>query len=448
MEFNYKKAGDIATMELAKLGAYKSELKGLADNESFKDLSVEELIVYQKNMSAVSEAHYVKSLEGKADSSELKALSEEISELKGARISQLEKALEMQGKALANQQSVSTGAVKSFAAQVKENLSKPENLAVLKALKSGEKVELVFDVKAAGSIVGGNIIGSNANLVPEPEAQGVINTPQVTPFITDIVDMSNTSSAAITWVDEKNLDGDAAFTLEGALKPLIDMDFEPQLSAAKKVAGRIKVSDEMLDDVDWMTAEINKKLRRRHDIALETGILFGDNGTNPEEFDGITENAAAFVGESLAGTVDEANNFDVIRAAIRQIVNAGSGEFISDYVLINPDDGAAMDMTKGTDGHYVLPTFVTDGGKTVSGVRIIEKPQIPTGSFLVGDFQKSHVRNYKSFSIKVGYDGNDFSENMRTIIGESRSHHYISTVEYTAFVYDTFANGKASLETA
>ena len=188
-------------------------------------------------------------------------------------------------------------------------------------------------------------------------------------------------------------------------------------------------------------------MRRRHDIEKERGIIFGDS-TNAGEFDGITKNASAFVGGTLAGTIATPNNYDVIRASISQIVNIGKGEFMPNYVLVNPDDAGAMDLTKGTDGHYMFPPFVIntpEGVQQVSMVRVIEKPQITAGSFVIGDFSKSHEREYVPFSIRVGYTDDDFKRNMRTIIGESRCHHFISSVEYNAFIFDTFANAKTVL---
>ena len=446
MKISYLKAVVMAGMLQEDLAKYKNELKEHSSNEAFKDLSIEELKEYHKNLDLAGEVMLEKALEGKASSSEVSELKAELSAIKDGQLVDLRKALEKQGKEAPVQ--VGHAATKSFISQVEEALSAPENVLKLKALKSGEKVEFEFEVKAAGTITGSNIIGADSNLLPAPAQFGLVNIAKKVPFITEIVDNASTDSASITWTDEVNADGDAAFTAEGTLKPLIDMDFEPKLSAAKKIAGVIKVSEEMLEDIPFMAAEINSKLRTRHDIVKEEGILFGDNSLNSAQFDGIAKDAAAFIAGSLAGTVDEANNYDAIRAAITQITVAGNGEFFPDYVLVNPEDAASMDLTKTVEGLYVLPTFVTEGGAVIKGVRVLEKVQIPAGEFLVGDFKKSHVREYVPFRIKIGYENDDFRKNLRTIIGESRCHHFISSNEYNAFVYDTFANAKSALETA
>lgn len=444
MKFSYKSAEELKGMSVENLTAYKNELKA---HEHGEEVAPEEIANHLKSINLVADQIIEKQLEGKASKSEIDAVKSEISKIKENSLNRLEKALEAQGKALAQQQrQVSQKGARTFIEQVKEALSLPENAEKLKALKSGTPIEVDFEIKAPGPITKPtNIVGDDTNVLPMPVEFGLVNTPQFVPFITQLTDTGNTSSSRITWTDEINQEGDAEFVAEGGLKPLIDMEFRPAISDAKKCAGVIKVSEEMLDDVPWMASEINNKLRRRHDIVVEDKILFGDETANPEEFDGITTNASAFVAGGLAGTIENANNFDAIRVAITQIINAGKGEWMPNYVCVNPEDRASMDTTKGTDGQYVLPSFVTAGGLRISNVIVIEKPQIPAGSFLLGDFSASHVRRYKSFRIKVGWENDDFRKNMRTIIGESRLHHFISTNEYNAFVYDTFDNAKTAL---
>lgn len=445
MSFNKKSEESKTGMSLTELKAYKSEIVAHAKSEG---LSQEDVLDLHKENLSVSELIHEKALSEKVGAEELDALKSEIKSITAQTVKGLESALKTQGAVL--DQMKSQGAEGSAKKQtlrdaIKSALIDQEDQ--LKALSQGEKIEIDLDVKAVGSITGGNVIGSNANLEPMPQRIGIINTPQFVPFITELIDSGTTNRANIEWIDEKNQEGDCEFVVEGAIKPQLDMDFEPFLSSAKKIAGFIKVGEESLLDFDWLAGEIEKKLRRRHDIEKERGIIFGDS-SNAGEFDGITKNASAFVGGTLAGTIPTPNNYDVIRASIAQIVNIGKGEFMPNYVLVNPDDAGAMDLEKGTDGHYMFPPFVVntpEGVQQVSMVRVIEKPQITAGSFVIGDFSKSHEREYVPFSIRVGYTDDDFKRNMRTIIGESRCHHFISSVEYNAFIFDTFANAKTVL---
>ena len=446
MAFNKKSEESKTGMTLTELKSYKSEIVAHAKSEG---LSQEEVLEAHKENLSVSELIHEKALAEKVGAQELETLKSEIKELTSQTVKGLETALKTQGAVIENiksQGGQGSAERTPLHSRIKSALMDQESS--LKALSQGDKIEVELDMKAVGNITGGNVIGDNANLEPAPQRIGVVNSPQFVTFITEIIDSSPTNRANIEWIDEKNQEGDCEFVEEGAIKPQIDMDFEPKLSSAKKIAGLIKVGEESLMDFDFLATEIEKKLRRRHDIEKERGILFGDNSSNSAEFDGITVDASGFVGGSLAGTIPNPNNYDVIRASISQIINLGKGEFMPDYVLVNPDDAGAMDLSKGEDGHYLYPPFVVNtpnGLQQISMVRVIEKPQITAGEFIVGDFTKSHEREYVPFNIRIGYTDDDFKRNMRTIIGESRCHHFISSVENNAFIYDTFDNAKTVL---
>ena len=69
------------------------------------------------------------------------------------------------------------------------------------------------------------------------------------------------------------------------------------------------------------------------------------------------------------------------------------------------------------------------------------------GTFLVGEMSKALVAEKGSIMVEVGLDGNDFTQNMRTILGEARLEVIIENNDLTAFVKGTFATTNAALET-
>ena len=127
---------------------------------------------------------------------------------------------------------------------------------------------------------------------------------------------------------------------------------------------------------------------------------------------------------------------DVLRTAVALI---RKNKFRANYIAINPVDAALMDMEKGTDGHYILPPFVTADGTKVAGTTVIESFSIDEGSFLVGDFTKSNLRIREEININLGYENDDFTKNMVTILAEMRAVHYIKKHHVKAFVKGTFA---------
>ena len=321
-----------------------------------------------------------------------------------------------------------------------------EDLARIQGAKSESSAGHVvrFAVKVADTMTIGNNITGEANVLPPQELlPGAISTTIGIPFIEEFIDMAGTTSALITWVEEKNDDGDAAFTGEGLAKAQIDFDLETYASSAKKVTDYIKVSEEMLNDIPFMASQIENKLRRRHDLKREDGILNGTASTTT--FDGISTLAAAFIPGGFALNVVEANRNDVIVAALTQIVTASLDEYVPNIVFVNPQDFGLMKVEKASDGHYVLPPFTSADGTIVEGVRVVPKSKIPVDFFLIGDMSKAHVRELEAFNIEIGWENDDFTKNLRTIIGESRLHFFIAEEERKAFVYDQFSVAIAAI---
>jgi HK97 family phage major capsid protein len=297
-----------------------------------------------------------------------------------------------------------------------------------------------FDVKAAGTITFSNVTGREmlaAQLEP-----GYTDIATRRPYLLQLFNRRGTTSKTVHLVDKRNRDGSAAPTAEGGTKPLIDFDFVEVKVDMKKIPAAIKVSTEMLDDIAFMRSAINEELITELNLTLDEQLLSGDDsGANLQ---GVLDKATAFSAGSLASTVDNANNFDVIRAAVAQIVNAN---FIPNFVCLNPYDAAAMDLTKGTDGHYIMPPFSTVNGQVIAGVRVIENPGMTAGDYLIGDFSKGSFYLREGISISVGWENDDFRKNLVTILGEMRGNLYISENNTGAFVTGDFATDKAALET-
>jgi HK97 family phage major capsid protein len=330
---------------------------------------------------------------------------------------------------------------KSFEQQVAEQLE--ANRDALKALKGNANKEIVLKVV-------GNQTTANITLpVATPAAYSyqndltLIPAPDLIPFVQNWTDNGTTDRVSLAYVDEVSQEGDAAFIGEGIVKPLIDIDYEIRYSAAKKVAGKIKVSEEALDDIPFMQSEINRKLRQRHDLVLQDGILNGD-GTGAN-LAGITDVAAAFAAGGLAVAITAPTNYDAIVATYNQIIVTSDGNYVPNAIFVNPTDATLMKLTKDLDNNYIMPPFVGADGQVVNGVRVVENTKIPAGFYLMGDFTKAHVRTYKEFSIRIGYTNDDFEKNLITLLGESRVHLWISENEKIAFVYDQFSVAKTAL---
>jgi HK97 family phage major capsid protein len=301
-----------------------------------------------------------------------------------------------------------------------------------------------LDVKAAGTMtINGNYSGGTVGL--STLESGFTRVQRRQPFMRELVNSAGTNSKYVVWIEQANPDpGEAGMTAEGAPKTQTDFDLVERSCDVKKITAWIKVSKEMIADLPFMAGEINGELMELVALKLDQQILSGDGVGN--NMTGIEANATAWAAGSFAGQIDNANNSDVLRVGIAQVAN---NNFMANYILLNPEDCAAMQLTKSSTGEYTYPMFIegADGITRVKGIPVIENPGVTAGSFLIGDFTKSNLRIREEMNISVGYVDDDFTNNLMTVLCEARACHFVKTNHYGAFVSGTFTAAKAALET-
>lgn len=310
-------------------------------------------------------------------------------------------------------------------------------------LKNIKGSKMHFTVKAAGTMLTSTNLTPAGNRIARTETEaGVVGFVRRMPFVLDLVTVKPTNAKNIFWVEMVNEDGTVAMTAEGAVKSQIDWDYVEATERVKKVTAFTKVSKEMLDDVDGFAQDIADEITERIKLFLDGQLLTGDNVG--ENLTGVAENATPFAAGTLANTVNNANDSDALRAAVAQVVRSN---FYPNVIVINPDKAAAMDLQKATDGHYILPPFQTAGGMNIKGIPIVENNGVAADAFYVGDFSKFQVRIREEIDIQLGYDGDDWTKNLITPLGEMRAVSFIPANHYGAIVAGTFTAAKAALET-
>lgn len=330
---------------------------------------------------------------------------------------------------------------KSLAEQIKEQLL--ANKEGFGELKTNKNASMNITVKAVGNMtIAASATGRVARTEREPGSVALVRRD---PFVMDLVRVSPTTANTIYWVERQAPEGAPAFTAEGAAKPQIDWTYVEKSRAVVKVAAWTKISKEMLDDIDGLSQDIADELTERIMLTADDSLLTGD-GTS-STLVGIAENATAFApGASLANLVNDANEMDVLRAAIAQVRR---NEFQPNYIVIHPDKAAIMDLQKsGTDDHYLLPPFITADGQSVRGIPIVTNTNVGSDAFYVGDFSRYNVKVREEISIQLGYDSDDWTKNFITPLAEMRLAGYIAENHYGAIVTGTFTVAKALLDPA
>lgn len=382
-----------------------------------------------------------------SDAASYKSINEKVGELIEAK-----EALREQLNAISAKQSDIKIEHKSNDEIVQDFLVKnADKLKSMQNTKNGIDVNfnVKFNTKAAGTITTGNYSGGTVGLSSwDPEFARVVRRQ---PFLRQLVSVRPVSTQYVAWAEQSGRDGGAGNTAEGAAKTQADFDIVERNKIVEKITAYSKASKESLADISFLQSEINNDLLSLIELKLDTDLL-GGSGTTPvmkgiltyAPTISLTSSPFATAGGGVAG----ANNFDVLRLAAWYIETQGLGAFVPNVAVVHPTTAAQMDLTKITDNSYVMPPFSTAGGQVVSGLRVVTNTGITSGDFLVGDFSKSNLAIREDVNIQIGYENDDFTKNLVTILAEMRAVHYIKTNHNAAFVKGTFATVKTAMATS
>jgi hypothetical protein len=88
------------------------------------------------------------------------------------------------------------------------------------------------------------------------------------------------------------------------------------------------------------------------------------------------------------------------------------------------------------------------GTLMMDGIPILPTTLVTVDTYLLGSFDMATLYTKGDVTIEVGLSGNDFIENLRTILAEVRAALVVKNNDRTAFVKGTFSTDMAALETA
>jgi HK97 family phage major capsid protein len=317
-----------------------------------------------------------------------------------------------------------------------------DNKEALSGLKGNRSASVSF--KAAGTmLISTNVSGGNVPV--EQRLAGLNAIPSRRIRLLDVVSRGAAESNVISWVYQANKDGAAGGTAEGNVKNQIDFDLVVASESVKKRTAFIKVSEEMIDDIAFMQSEIQNELMRELLKDVESQVYEGDGtGTN---LNGIRTVSTAFAAGSFAGTVDNANEADVLTVAMNQIQVADHDN--ATYAFVHPNTITTLKLikTSSTDRRYIDRLAMVAGQLSLDGVTLVPTTLVTDGEYLIGNFDLATVYDKGSMSIEIGRDSDDFTKNLLTVLAEWRGLVVVKNNDRTAFISGVFATDKAALET-
>lgn len=242
------------------------------------------------------------------------------------------------------------------------------------------------------------------------------------PTVTGLFGQGSISGQAITYFVEGAREGNFATVAEaGKFEQLHYADPTPVTDALSKIAGFIKLSDEMMEDLDFLVSEINGRLIYDLSLVEETQVLSGDGvGNNLLGLlnrDGVQTTTAT--AETLA---------DEVFKSMTKISNATGLQ--ADALVINPADYEGLRLSKDSNGQYYGGGFFAGqygvGGvpeqPPVWGLRTVVSPAVEIGAPVVGAFNTAATL-YRKGGVAVeasNSNEDDFTSGLVTVRAAER----------------------------
>ena len=318
--------------------------------------------------------------------------------------------------------------VKGFNATLADAIEQNgDNLAKL-ARGEQKRSSFILDTKAVGTMTEAvNLTGD----ITRQYANQVYALPSRKVHLRSLLPIGTINQGLFTFPYESGGEGAPAAQVQGSSKAQVDFDITMKDAAAQYIAGYVRISRQMLDDIPAMTSFLQSRLLEKYLIAEDAQILSGD-GTAPN-LQGILGVATAATG---AATVD-------VEQLVQAIAQLESSNYSATGIMVNPTDWAAIMNTKNTNAAYSLPAstvVTTDGNVSIAGIPLYKSTAIAVDKFLVGDWSMgAQIMQNQGISVQFSeMDGDNFTKNLITVRVEAR---IALPIYYAgAFVYGDFGN--------
>lgn len=262
--------------------------------------------------------------------------------------------------------------------------------------------KLRIEVKAAGDVTGTSSVRNIQSGGASAPAGMILGVQSAFPTRT----IGPTS--AIEYSRYTGLEGAAAVqAAEGDAKAAVRPTFSLITQAGITIAGYAKVSKQALTDSAELQRAIDVTLRRSVGTALDATLNSGTWGGAA----GLLAHSTAYTSLVYTALVDAASE----GVATMQVAG-----FNPDTVVLNPADWLAICVAKSSTGEYLSGSYLAPLPELLRGLRVVLSSTVTAGKALLVDSSQLELLIVDDMTVEIGTSGDDFTKNVRTILGEMR----------------------------
>lgn len=262
-----------------------------------------------------------------------------------------------------------------------------------------------------------DFIGSgatSAGALMSPQRDGsIVMLPKARLTVRSLLGKGRTGSGSVEYMRQTGFTNNAGMVAEGALKPQSEITFDLQEAKVRTIAHWVKASRQILADVPQLETLVDGELRYGVQMKEEQQLLFGD-GTG-QNLHGIVPQATAY---EVARNVEGDNRFDTLLHAVEQ---AEIADLPASGIIINTSDWFAMLGIKDAGGNYLTGGPLENVPDWIWRLPVVWTNAMTKGQFLVGAFETAAtLYDREQTTVEMGYENDDFTRNLVTILGEER----------------------------
>jgi len=184
--------------------------------------------------------------------------------------------------------------------------------------------------------------------VVAPDYQpGVIFDPDRPAHVREFLPAGTTSSDTVRYIKESSYTDETEIKITGSASGQTEFALEAEDAPVRTIAAHVRVTSEMLEDVDGLTSYLSTRLPKKIRVKEDNVLLYG-NGSDLPSFTGLTEDASAY-SDALADA--NVNRFDVLTQAVAQVRD---DEYMANAIMVHPDDYFNLLLIKDADGMYLM----------------------------------------------------------------------------------------------
>ena len=313
---------------------------------------------------------------------------------------------------------------KSFNSLLAEGIT--ENADKIKSIKKGQSVS--FEMKAVADMTFGVNFSTADNSVTTVRP-GIIELPKRKLHIRQLLNGGAMGTSNFAYVKEVAGEEGPETVLEGGAKNQFHLSLQEVESPSQYVAGYIRISRKMLDDVQGMTTFLQSRLLELLLRTEDTQIISGD-GTSPN-LSGITDS-----GNFTAASTSETAEALMLIDAISQLEGYDRE---ANGILLNPTD--YWNLAKLTNLNLSSAVLTSENGVLrIGGVPVFRSTAVTADKYIVGDWvMGANLLTREAPRVEFFYeDGTNVTTNKVTVRVEERVALPIYGDNY--FIYGDFGN--------